>query len=211
MRIYRSIILLLLVTFSHLGSATENLFQTRSLFDLSYQFTDRLKFAVNPEFRFEDNFSLQSYLVDVDAVYKVIEPLSVGAQYRLFIDQSQDAGDKLSNRVGFSATYKRTFGHFEPSFRLFLTNDGDDLLSSEFLRYKLSTNYMIDDSKFSPFAEAELFHDVNDAKASRFRYSVGVGYKLSQSNSLVFDYKLDDYLERHLHRHILSLNYKIKL
>lgn len=205
------IILLLLASTKNQAQEIENNFQTRTSAELSFEPLKKLKLNLIPELRFDENFALDKYLFEGEAVYKPVKFLSLGAIYRFGGNLRDNKDTEYFNRFAFSAKAKKEFKRFEPAFRLRYTNDADDEVNNEqFLRYKASLNYNIRKSKITPFVGVEAFQKLSDAELYKMRYTAGVDYKLFKKNYLGVSYKFDYYQKEYKNRHILSVGYKIK-
>ena len=164
-----------------------------------------------PQFRFDENFSLDKYLFEGEAEYKVAKFLDVAATYRFVVNPRDTKDTEYFNRYGFSATAGKKFGNFESAFRLRYSNYADDDVSDKsFMRYKASLKYDIKDCKLTPFVAAELFQQTDGGNLYKMRYSSGFDYKLFKKNYIGVSYKFDYYNTDYLNKHIISLGYKIK-
>ena len=205
------IILLLLASTKNQAQEIENNFQTRTSAEFSFEPLKKLKLNLIPEVRFDENFALDKYLFEGEAVYKPVKFLSLGATYRFGGNLKDNKDTEYFNRFAFSATAKKEFKRFESAFRLRYTNDADDEVSNEdFLRYKASLKYNVRKSKITPFVGVEAFQRLSDAELYKMRYIAGIDYKLFKKNYLGVSYKFDYYKTEYLNKHIISLGYKIK-
>ncbi len=205
------LVMLLLVQRTGFAQEVEENFQTRASAELSFEPLKNIKFNVIPELRFDENFTLDKYLFEGEAVYKPVKFLSLGAAYRFEGNLREDKDTEYFNRFAFSATAKKDFNRFESSFRLRYTNDADDESDDEqFLRYKASLDYNIRGSKLTPNIGIEAFQSLSDADLYKMRYSAGVDYKLFKKNYIGLNYKFDYYKNEYKNNHILSIGYKIK-
>ena len=211
--IYKSffIILLLFACKQNQAQEIETDFQTRTSLDLSYKPIKKLQLSFTPELRFDENFSLDKYLFEGGAAYKVLKFLELGTTYRFGVNPRVGKDTEYVNRYSFSATAKKDFSRFESAFRLRYTNDADDETSNEkFMRYKASLDYNIRKSKITPFVAVEAFQQLSDAGLYKMRYTAGIDYKLFKKNYLGLNYKFDYYIIEYKNRNIISLGYKIK-
>jgi hypothetical protein len=205
------IILLLFASTKNQAQEVETDFQTRTSLDLSFKPFEKLKLSFTPELRFDENFSLDKYVFEGGAEYKVLKFLELGATYRFGINPRDNKDTEYASRYSFSATAKKDFSRFESAFRLRYTNDADDETSSEyFMRYKASLDYDIRKSKITPSVAVEAFQQLQDGGLYKMRYTAGMDYKLFKKNYLGLDYKFDYYQNEYKNRHILSVGYKIK-
>lgn len=195
-----------------LAQEVENRYKTRTELELSFKPIKKLKLTFMPQLRFDEDFSLDKYLFQTGAEYKVLKIIELGATYRFVINPRETKDTEYFNRFAFSATVKKEFGDFEPTFRLKYSNYADDDISDKnFMRYKASLKYDIPDRKFTPFLGAEFFQQTDGGDLYKIRYSTGVDYKLFKKNFVGVNYKFDYYKKEYLNKHIISLGYKMKL
>ena len=190
---------------------TQNEFQTRTDFDISYKPFKKVKFSLNPELRFDENFTLNKYLIEGEAEYKISKLFSVAGRYG-FVGNLRDEKDtEYFGRYAFSTQLEKDFNRFEPSLKIIYSNYADDDVDDKnFLRYKAEVKYDIRDCKITPFAAVQLFQDLNEGGLYKTRYAFGADYKLFKKNYLGVSYKLDSYNAEDLNKHIISIGYKIK-
>lgn len=189
----------------------ENNYQTRTLAEVSFEPLKNFKINLLPELRFEEDFTLDKYLIEGEVVYKAKKFLSLGASYRFGGNLREDKDTEYFNRFGLSATVKKDFNRFEAAFRLRYTNDSDDDISNQvYMRYKASVEYDIQNCKLTPFVGIEAFQEVPDAGLYKVRYLAGMDYKLFKNNYLGLNYKLDYFHNEYKNNHIVSARYKIK-
>ena len=189
----------------------ENEFQTRTLLDLCFKPFKKVKFTVSPELRFDDNFSLDKYLLEGEAEYKLSKLLSVATRFGFVGNLRNEKETEYFGRYAFSTKFEKEFNRFEPSLRIMYSNYADDqVIDKKFLRYKVKLKYDIPNFKVNPFVSFQLFQGLNEGGLYKIRYAVGAEYKLFKKNYLGVSYKFDYYNKEYLNRHIFSINYKIK-
>ncbi|WP_346857647.1 DUF2490 domain-containing protein [uncultured Draconibacterium sp.] len=189
----------------------ENELETRTNVEVQFKPFKKVKLSFSPELRFDESFSLDKYLFEAGAEYKVLKFLELGATYRFVVNPRDSKSTEYFNRYSFSATTKKEFGDFETAFRLQYSNYADDDISDKsFLRYKASLAYDIPHCKLTPFVAAELFQQFNGDGFYKMRYTAGVDYKLFKNNYLGVSYKLDYYNKEYTNKHIIGLGYKFK-
>lgn len=209
------LVLLLLSNTKLDAQEIENDFQYRSSFQLSLKPAKKLKLSFTPELRFNDEFSLSSYLIESELTYKPLKYLYLGGNYRFTINPRDSKETEYNHRFGLSATVKKKFDRFTPALRVFYTNyaddDSEDNSDNNFMRYKLSLNYNIKKCKLTPTIGAELIQQLENNEIYKMRYSANLNYKLFKNNYLSLNYKLDYYIKEYRNKHIISLSYKLKL
>lgn len=205
------LIFLLLAGKSSFSQEVENELQTRTNIDLSISPVKKLTFSLTPELRFDQDFSLDKYLLEAGLKYKATKWLSLRANYGLVGNLRNEKDTEYFNRFAFSTTFKKKIKRFEPSFRLMYSNYADDEITDKnFLRYKAGIEYNIRNFKLTPFAAVQFFQDVNNGGLYKTRYAIGADYKLFKNNYLNASYKFDYYNTSYLNKHIFSIGYKIK-
>lgn len=188
-----------------------NEFQPRTIVDLSYKPIKKLKISLSPELRFNNDFSIDKYLIEGEVEYKFYKPFSLSARYGLVGNLRTVKSTEYFGRYAFSAKFEKSFKRFDPSLKIMYSNYADDgVQDKNFLRYKAKLKYNIPHFKVNPFVSYQLFQDLNAGGIYKSRYAVGAEYKLFKKNYIGVNYKFDYYNKEYLNRHILSLNYKIK-
>jgi len=189
----------------------DNELRTRTELELVFKPIKKFKLSFMPQLRFDENFSLDKYLIESEVEYKALKFLELGATYRFIVNPRDTKDTEYYSRFAFSATAKKEFNRFESAFRLRYSNYADDeITDKEFLRYKASLKYDIKKCKITPFMAVEAFQQLSDSKLYKMRYTVGADYKLFKKNYLGISYKFDYYKNEYKNRHIISLGYKIK-
>lgn len=185
--------------------------QPRMEFSLGYDVIDDLEISFSPEIRFEDNFSVDKYLLELGLDYKVKDYLKLSSAYRYLVNKRETKSTEYSHNYSFSATGSYDFNRFTSSLRVRYSNDADDeTVDEQFLRYKASLKYDIPKCKFTPSVAIELFQGVGgDSYIYKTRYSTGVKYKLLKNNYLQLAYKFDLYKAEYVNKHIVSIGYKL--
>jgi hypothetical protein len=114
------------------------------------------------------------------------------------------------HRFALEATYGTKIKRWEPSVRLKYTNYTEDASSGDFLRYRAKLEYDLPNSKITPSLGVEGFYDISEKNVYKYRYSMGVDYKINKHNSVGIGYMLDYYMQEYQNNHILNLKYKYK-
>lgn len=190
----------------------ENEFQSRTNLEMSYKVADKLKVSFSPELRWDDSFSIDEYHLDLGVEYKLLDYLSVQAQYNFIANLRETKDTEYFGRYNLSAIVSEKFGRFTPSFRLLYSNyaDDDDNDKSSYLKYKAGLKYNIKDCKITPYAAMQFYHDLDEQEIRKIRYSAGASYKLNKKNYIKLGYKMDYFMTKSLNRHIVEVGYKYK-
>ncbi|MCG8579886.1 MAG: DUF2490 domain-containing protein [Bacteroidales bacterium] len=189
---------------------TEHTSQTRTEFKISYKLADKWKLQAIPELRFDETFSIDKYILELKTVYNPFKRLSLGASYRFIANERSTKDTEYLQRYAFDIKYEYKLKRWKPTIRMRYTNYSEDDENGEFLRGKAGLEYNIRKCKFTPFAGAELFQDLNNNELFKVRYSLGTDYKINKTNSISMGYKLDYYMQRYENKHIMYLGYKFK-
>ena len=77
------------------------------------------------------------------------------------------------------------------------------------LRSRLSVSYDIKQCPFEPFAEVEVYNELDNAFAyDKIRYTVGADYKINKEHKLTFYYRYQDYADiDEVSGHVLGIGY----
>ena len=77
------------------------------------------------------------------------------------------------------------------------------------LRSRLSVSYDIKQCPFEPFAEVEVYNELDKAFAyDKIRYTVGADYKINKEHKLTFYYRYQDYADiDEVSGHVLGIGY----
>ena len=77
------------------------------------------------------------------------------------------------------------------------------------LRSRLVVTYDIKDCPFEPFAEVEVYNELDNAFAyDKIRYTVGADYKINKEHKLTFYYRYQDYADiDEVSGHVLGIGY----
>ena len=80
------------------------------------------------------------------------------------------------------------------------------------LRSRLAVSYDIKKSPFEPFAEVELYNELDNVFAyDKVRYTVGTEYKIDKKNKLKIFYRYQDYADiDEVSGHVLGLGYSFE-
>lgn len=189
----------------------ENDFESRTFISLTTKVAKNLKLSLSPELRFDEDFSLDKYLLEGKASYKCFDNLSLGLGYRFYANKRDTKSTEYNNRFLLSVKYKKSINRFDPSFKLSYTNDSDEDSDANLLRYKGELGYNIRKCKITPWIGAEAFHSIDDGDFSKMRYILGMDYKISKKKSIEVSYKFDYFMNELKNKHIVSIGYNIKL
>jgi hypothetical protein len=193
--------------------------------EFSKKIVKNLKVEFNPEIRFYNDFSMDTYILEGGLSYKLHKYLTVAGYYRY--ENTNDYKPKKdiyvwepSNRIALDAKTDVDVARFNLSFRLRYTSGAKiDQTTEEqdsYFRYRAKADYDIKGSKIIPYVSYEVFHDLKQNYFDKIRYTGGIAYALNKSNELSLFYRLQDYLElnsiedKKESLNILGLGYSLK-
>ncbi|MBO6518375.1 MAG: DUF2490 domain-containing protein [Bacteroidia bacterium] len=166
---------------------------------------------LNPEIRTR-NGSIDKYLLETGLSYKLNKNFSAVTIYRI-TSEPLDTGMHTYGRIGFDLKAKAKVNRFYPRLRVRYTNivDGDQDEPTRYLRYRAGITYNVRKSKITPFGHLEAFQRLNGANLTKWRYSLGAEYKFNKKNMIQIGYRIDDFTNKEVIRHILNTSYTFKL
>lgn len=201
--------LISVLTLSVRAQEVENETQFRTSLELKYKIAKGLKLELAPQIRFNDDLSINKFLLEGGLSYKTFGFLYWEGNYRLIIKHVDVFENETYSKYSFGLTAKESFGDFTPSVRLRYSNYADDeVTDKEFLRYKAKLKYDIPNCKITPFISLEAFQDLNNEELYKMRYSTGFAYKVKKNNYISLNYKLDYYTQEYLNKHIIGVAYE---
>lgn len=91
--------------------------------------------------------------------------------------------------------------------------DDKKIKNDQKLRSRLSVSYDIKKSKFEPFAEIEIYNQLDNAmRFDKIRYTVGTDYKVSKQTKFKLFYRYQDYSDvDDISGHILGIGASVEL
>ena len=178
-------------------------------FEISKKISKKFDVSLVPEFRFQDEFKIDEYLIDGVISYDPFKFLKFGAEYRWSTEIKKNENVQY-HRVALDANGKTDLGRFEVSLRTRFTTYLDDNEEEKgiFFRPRLKLKYNIPKNKKQPFVDYKLFHDINHSEFTRSRLDAGAQRKLGNGHRLGLYYRLQDYFTDRQSLHILGLEYK---
>lgn len=192
----------------------ENNLESRTSLELGISATEKLSFTFAPEMRFDNNFSLDQFVLKTSGAYDITDFLQIGAQYRLgIIPQEAFVPAEKYHRYAFNIKTKYKIARFTSSLRLRYSNDADDEVNDkQYLRYKAGVKYNIKGLPLTPSVGLEAFQQLGDESGlHKMRYMAGLKYKINKKNAIALKYRMDYFVNDFKNNHILSLGYSIKL
>ncbi len=196
---------------SNVGAKTEK-FGTWIELEFRKDFMKQFSFSVVPEFRFQDQFNLDEYMIQGKLEYEPFSFLSLAGTYRLGTEIKKN--DNLNyNRIAFDLQASHEIDRFEASFRARYTNTSDfqEDEQGKYIRPRFKLEYNIKGNKITPFASYELFHNLNDKELKKSRIDLGFTRKIGDLHRIGLYYRFNNYFTDKNSIHIAGIEYRLKL
>lgn len=180
--------------------------------EFSKEFLKKFEVSFIPEFRFQDDFTVDEYMFDGKLSYEPVDFLSLAATYRINTDVKNNGNETLS-RFAFDATATKEWGRLEASLRARYTNyfELDDTdPDKKYFRPRAKLEYDIPDNKIRPYLSYELFRNTTDKEFDKSRLDLGATRKIGDLHRIGLYYRLQDYFNDKSSIHILGINYRLK-
>lgn len=175
----------------------------------SKKFLKKFEISFVPEFRLQDDFTLDEYILEGKLGYKPFNFLSVAGSYRYGINIKNSGNEKMQHVV-FDVTGKTSYNRFDASLRARLTNDDDsEEMQWEvfFLRPRIKIDYNIKNWKTDPYISYEFYYDLKNSSVLKGRYDIGVNRKVGKNHEIGIYYRFQDFYYDRQSIQILGLNY----
>ena len=107
--------------------------------------------------------------------------------------------------------YLASTGQWNYNSPIYMT-DEKEAKSDHKLRSRLSVSYDIKKCPFEPYAEVEIYNELDNAFAyDKVRYTIGTEYKIDKNNKLKVYYRYQDYADiEDPNVHVLGLSYSFE-
>lgn len=180
--------------------------------EFTKKFLKDFEFSFIPEFRLQDDFKMDEYILEGKLAYEPVKFLDLAASYRLNTNV-KTKGNEISHSLVFDATGKVKFSRFKASLRTRFSNEtdsGDNPLSVYYFRPRAKLQYNIKKSKFEPYLSYELFQNLKESSLYKGRFDAGFSREIGKLHSVGLYYRLQDYFDTRNSVHILGINYQLK-
>jgi hypothetical protein len=179
--------------------------------ELRKDFLKDFAFSISPEFRFQDQFNLDEYMIQGRLAWKPANFLSLAGSYRLGTEIKKK-GNLNYNRFALDAQASKKINRLETSFRTRYTNYSDSLEdeAGKYFRPRIKLEWNIKKSNLSPFASYELFHNLNTEKFHKMRTDIGILQQLGKLHRIGIYYRLHDYFTDKQSIHIVGIDYRLR-
>jgi hypothetical protein len=204
-------VILFLLCFSVVQAKTEK-FGTWIELSVTKKFLKKFEFSIIPEFRLQDNFSMDEYIFEGKLSYGPFKFLDVAAAYRINTNVKNN-GNVVSQSAVFDVTGKTDYKRFNGSLRARITNDtdsGDIPWETYYFRPRAKLAYNIKGIKIEPYVSYEFFHSFREHVYYKARFDVGFSRKFKKNHEFGLYYRLNDYFSERSSIHILGINYGFK-
>lgn len=176
------------------------------------KFLKDFEFSIIPEFRLQDDFTLDEYIFEGKLGYGPFKFLDLSASYR-YNTNIRDKGNIVSHNFVFDATGKTDFQRFDGSLRLRFTNDydaGDIPWETFYFRPRIKVKYNIKKVKIDPYVCYELFYNIKNKDLFKGRFDIGFTRDLGKHHEMALYYRLQDYYSERNSINILGIDYRFK-
>lgn len=180
--------------------------------EVNKKINKKLDFSLIPEVRFQDDFQVDEYIFEGKLGYAPYKFLDFAASYR-YNTNVKNSGNEHSHSAVFDVTGSTGFDRFDASLRGRFTNDtdGDEIpWKNFFFRPRFKLQYNIKGSKIEPFANYELFLNLNNGSALKGRFDIGATRKIGDFHRVGLYYRLQDYFGDKQTVHILGIDYRFR-
>jgi len=205
------ILVILFVSYNTINAKTEK-FGTWIELTFTKKILKDFEFSIIPEFRMQDDFTLDEYILEGKLGYEPIKYFEIATSYR-YNTNVRDKGNEVSHNIVFDATGKVKFDRFDTSLRARFTNDsdsGDIPWETFYFRPRAKLKYNIKGSKLNPYASYELFYNMKLNDLFKGRLDIGLSRKLGKHHEVEVCYRLQDYFSARNSINILGINYGFK-
>lgn len=212
----RAVISLFSILFSLASFSQRNDFGLWTEITLEKKISPRWEISLTESIRLNENSTrLNQHYTHLSGTYKISKALSVSLAYRNSQRFDFDQTIDYRHRLQLEAAYKRKLGHLgievQERFQIRYDNiqrEADWEIPQIYYRTRFTLDYDLD-SRFSPFASAELFLN-QSLFLDNIRLRAGLDYEFNKKNSIRVYYMIDQDLQVNdpLRLYVLGLNYK---
>ena len=204
-------VIIIFICFSVVQAKTEK-FGTWIELSVTKKFLKKFEFSIIPEFRLQDDFTMDEYIFEGKLGYGPFKFLDIATAYRINTNV-KNSGNEVSQSGVFDVTGKADYKRFSGSLRARITNDtdfGDAPWETFYFRPRAKLAYNIKGIKVEPYVSYEIFHSFREHKYYKARFDVGFSHKFNKKHEVGLYYRLNDYFSDQSSIHILGINYGFK-
>jgi len=206
------IILFIIFTCHNFVYAKTEKFGTWIELEVKKKFLKDFEFSLIPEFRLQDDFTLDEFIFEGKLDYEPFRFLDFAVAYRINTNVKK-SGNEVTQSAVFDVTGKTEYKRFSASLRVRITNDtdlGDNPWETYYFRPRTKLAYNIKGIKAEPYVSYEVFHSFKDHEYYKGRFDVGFNRKINRNHSFGLYYRLNDFYSGRNSIHILGINYGFK-
>lgn len=215
---YKHLILIFLMQFAlQFLNAQEtpkvyNQLQYRGIYTLSVPIYKSINLDISPQFSLNKIAHLEEYQIQSSLKFKPIKYITTSAHYYLIGEAKKIERNGYAHKHAFDIKLQKKIWRLKPSFRFRYSNHADDdVLNRTFFRYKTNIKYDIKNCKLTPSISNEVFQANQKGGIYKVRMTTGINYKISKKRAIKLSYKFDYFVKEYKNKHVLSLNYQVKL
>jgi hypothetical protein len=179
---------------SKIGNAQITDFRLRAGLNVQKDFTKKLSASIENEYRFNNNLTTYQALIEPSVSYDIIKSISIGAEWRIMLDQDLKRYISYKQRGALFLRLKKSLGDFDVKYRTAIQFGFDDLANNTsnnrkkiINRNSFSIDYNLFGTKFVPFAGYEFFYHVNNPNGgiiNQSRLKLGTSYRISKTSEI---------------------------
>tara|TARA_R110002050_G_scaffold111014_1_gene223982 strand:- start:54214 stop:54891 length:678 start_codon:yes stop_codon:yes gene_type:complete len=182
-------------------------------FEIKKDITDRLSAFVAPQVRFAEQFEVDEYFIQAGVEYELFNFLDIAGNYRYLINERTNKSTEYFHRIAFDLVGKHDVKRLGLQLRTRYSNydelDDNEGFNDATMRYRLKSDYDIQNSRFKPSIGVEFFHQLQDREINKIRYIAEVAYKIDKVHDISVSYLLHAYPNQDRRTNILTLDYQI--
>ena len=210
----KRLLFILFILFTAFNSAYAKTDKFGTWIELTFtkKFLKDFEFSIIPEFRLQDDFTMDEYILEGKLGYDPFKFLDFAISYR-YNTNVKDKGNEVFHNIVFDATGKVEFDRFDASLRTRFTNDsdsGDIPWETFYFRPRAKLKYNIKGVKIDPYVSYELFYNIKLSDFYKGRFDIGISRDFGKHHEIELCYRLQDYFSVRNSINILGINYEFK-
>ena len=205
------ILIVVFTTFNSVFAKTDK-FGTWIELTFTKKFLKDFEFSIIPEFRLQDDFTMDEYILEGKLGYDPFKFLEFSTSYR-YNTNVKNNGNEVSHNIVFDVTGKTDYKRFDGSLRLRFTNDsesGDIPWETFYFRPRAKLKYNIKKVKIDPYVCYELFYNIKLNEFFKGRFDIGISRDFGKHHAIGLYYRLQDYFSIRNSINILGIDYGFK-
>lgn len=199
----RKFVFLTIISVAFNASAQWKDFGIWSQISIEKKWSPRFSSSVSESIRLSENATfLNTHFTHLSLSYKLSPKFALIAGFRNAQRFRFDETIDFRQRFQLDAVYSFKLGSFDfdlqerAQIQFENINRSDNWMIPEFyLRTRFTSSYSTS-SRFTPFASAEIFHNVSDKQIDNLRLRIGSGFELNKHNQFKLFYMIDQDLNQ---------------